>query len=343
MLRWCLKQGVLKENYHHRCIPDGISVTMVFTVYSSVNMKKNYHLCLSAGDETLFRDTADYHRGFNCFASALHKTDATGLAETFMSTHTHMLVQTDDPDEFMYTFRRAYSIYFNHKYQREGRLGEKRHFSMEVAGYHHLLAALSYILRNALHHGVVSIPYAYPHCSVNAIFRKEMGKFQNEELLPPSAYYKHVSRRAEYPDSYKMTANGVFARDTVLDIPQVENLFVTPRAFNFYMSRKSSEEWEKEQAKDENARPPVNLTTIEEGVNLHNRDTMLIFENGKADYRKISDIDLCTMLDEWARTRYAKHSVYQLTRKEQIQIAQELYRTYRLNEVQIRRCLAFHK
>ena len=65
-------------------------------------MKKTFHLCLSAGDEVMFRDLEDYHRGFNCFALALYKTGSTGLVEAFMSTHTHQLVQTCDPRGFMY-------------------------------------------------------------------------------------------------------------------------------------------------------------------------------------------------------------------------------------------------
>ncbi|MBO5941770.1 MAG: hypothetical protein J6Q63_00610, partial [Bacteroidales bacterium] len=98
-------------------------------------MKKTYHLCLSGGDESIFRDQEDYHMGFNYFALALYKTDSTGLAESFMSTHTHQAVQTSAPEEFMYNFRRPYSLYFNHKYQRTGRLGENNHFTMEVIGY----------------------------------------------------------------------------------------------------------------------------------------------------------------------------------------------------------------
>ena len=85
-------------------------------------MKKTYHLCLSAGNEVMFRDLEDYHRGFNCFASALYKTESTGLVESFMSTHTHQLVQTRCPEEFMYNFRQPYSMYFNRKYHRKGRL-----------------------------------------------------------------------------------------------------------------------------------------------------------------------------------------------------------------------------
>lgn len=302
-------------------------------------MKKTYHLCLSAGDEVMFRDLEDYNRGFNCFALALYKTGSTGLVEAFMATHTHQMVQTGNPKEMMFLFRQSYSKYFNHKYHRNGRLGERLHFTMEIIGYHHILAAASYILRNPLHHGVVSIPYAYPHCSVNSIFRREMGKIYDERPLPRKSYPRYIGRRAEYPDSYQMSESGIFLRETVLDIPQVENMFISPRIFNFYMSRKSSEEWETEQKRDGNNIPPVNLTSMENSVKMQDTDKMLIFESGKSDYKKISDIELCTELDELVRKRFGRHSVYQLSSKEKHQIAEDLYRNRHLNLAQIRRCL----
>ena len=212
-------------------------------------MKKTYHVCLSAGEEIMFRDLEDYNRGFNCFALALYKTDSTGLVESFMATHTHQIIQTSDPNEFMWHFRQPYSLYFNHKYQRCGKLGENMHFTLEVVGHYHKLAAMSYVLRNALHHGVVPIPYAYPHCSVNSIFKSEMGKIHSEKLLPERNYSRHIGRRTEYPSNYKMSESGIFVRETVLDITQVEDIFVSPRSFNYYMTRKSSEEWEAEQKK----------------------------------------------------------------------------------------------
>lgn len=303
-------------------------------------MKRTYHLCLSAGDEVMFRDLEDYHRGFNCFALALHKTGSTGLAESIMSTHLHLLAQTEDPKGLMYNLRNPYSKYFNYKYCRTGLLGEKCHFTLEIVGYHHTVAAASYVLRNALHHGVAPIPYSYPHCSANAIFRKDMGKFLNETLLPRSAYSKYIGRRAEYPDSYQMSVNGVFTRESVLDIPQMENLFVSPRAYNYYMSRRSSEEWDAEQKKDNNGLPPVNLTAIESGIQLHGIEKMLLYEGGKSDYRKISDIDLCTELNRIVQTRFGKPSVYCLSDKERIMIANEMFHTYHIGEAQIRRCLA---
>ena len=304
-------------------------------------MKKTYHLCLSAGEEVLFRDLEDYNRGFNCFAIALYKTVSSGLVESFMSTHRHQLVQTEAPTDLMYFFRMSYSMYFNRKYHRSGKLGEKNHFTMEVVGYHHILAASSYVLRNALHHGISPIPYAYPHCSANAIFMKEMGKSPCQRLIDPRHYRRFIGKNAEYPASYKMNESGVFLRESVLDIPQVENLFVTPRAFNWYMSRKSSEEWEAEQGKDKNGKAPINIATIESGVITESTEKMLIYENGKTDYRRPSDIDICTEIDRNILPKYGKTSVYMLTRQEKQQIAEHLYRNLHIGERQIRRCLVF--
>ena len=220
-------------------------------------MKKTYHLCLSAGDEVMFRDVEDYNRGFNCFALALFNTDSTGLVESEMSTHYHQLIQSRHPEEFMRYFRLSYGMYFNRKYHRCGKLGEKNHYTMEVVGYNHMIAAMSYVLRNSLHHGVAPIRYAYPYSSVNSIFMKEMGKEPCSGLLDRRYYHRFINKASAIPDNYVMSENGVFLRESVLDIPQVENLFVSPRAFNWHMTRKSSEEWELEQGRDNNNLLPM--------------------------------------------------------------------------------------
>ena len=288
----------------------------------------------------MFRDLEDYNRGFNYFALALHKTDSTGLVESFMSTHSHQLIQAISPRELMYNFRLPYSMYFNRKYKRKGKVGEDIHFTMEIVGYNHILAAASYVLRNALHHGVAPIPYAYPHCSANAIFMKEMGKSPCTNLLDKRHFRQHIGKTAEVPDHYKMSESGVFLRETVLDIPQVENLFATPRSFNWYMSRKSSEEWEAEQERDKNNLPPINLPVIEKGVRTDTTEKLLIYENGKANYRSPSDIDICTEIDRNILPKYNKASIYLLTRQEKQQIAEQLYCNLHIGEKQIRRCLA---
>ena len=137
-----------------------------------------------------------------------------------------------------------------------------------------------------------------------------------------------------------MDVNGLFVRESVLDIPQVENLFGTPRAFDYYMGRKTSEEWMKEQLRDNNNRPPVTLENIEHRIQLQSLPQMLSYENGKADYRKMSDIDLCHIVDYEILPELGKRSVYQLSSSEKCRIAEILYRRFRTGESQIKRCLA---
>lgn len=303
-------------------------------------MRKTFHLCLSAGNQVLFRDKEDYNRGFNYFALTLYKTGSTGLVESFQSNHCHLMIQTEDPNGFMYVMRQSYSKYFNYKYDRHGRVGEKTHFSLEIRGLHHHLAAMTYVLRNSLHHGLVPIPYTYPHCSVNAIFQEEMGKRPPERLLEERYYHRFTGRKAEWPSSYKMSESGVFLRESVLDIVQVENMYASPRAFSYYMSRKSGEEWEKEQEKDKLDIGPVRLDTIENGIMGQSLDKMLVYESGRANYRRITDMELCTEIDHNIVPKYGKPSVYHLSGTEKLQIGELLYRQYHAGEAQIRRCLA---
>ena len=106
------------------------------------------------------------------------------------------------------------------------------------------------------------------------------------------------------------------------------------------MSRKSSEEWEVEQSKDLYNSPLINIQSIEKGVNTDPIEKLLLFENGKSDYRKLSDIDLCTEIDRNILLKYGKKSIYQLSSEEKAHIANHIHSTLHLNATQIRRCLA---
>ena len=64
-----------------------------------------------------------------------------------------------------------------------------------------------------LYHGVAPIPSAYPYCSVNVIFQREMGERPEQNLLPAKSFYRFIGRNADVPDNYKMSASGLFLRD----------------------------------------------------------------------------------------------------------------------------------
>lgn len=193
-------------------------------------MKKLFHLCVSSPKEVLFRSEEDFRRIENCLALALFKTDSKLLADSFMSNHYHLAVQTENSGQFMQSMRIAYNKYFNNKYLRSGILGEPHYFSIELNGIYHILAALSYVFRNALHHGVASTPYEYAHSSVNCIFARQLGKrFPDNILSDKNEIKKHLPPNNALPKGYKMDSNGLILRESYLETSQVELLYGTPR------------------------------------------------------------------------------------------------------------------
>lgn len=67
---------------------------------------------------------------------------------------------------------------------------------------------------------------------------------------------------------------------------------------------------------------------------------MQIYESGKENYRRPSDIDICMEIDRNILPKYGKPSIYMLTRLEKQKIAEHLYRNLKIGEKQIQRCLA---
>ena len=199
-----------------------------------------YQICYASHQEVLFRSEADMNTAFNSLCSALYKTGSRCLAETFMSNHHHGCYDTKCPGELMRISRDSYTRYFNEKYERRGMLGEKGIYYVVVEGLRHLLAALTYTLRNCVHHGVEASPFAYPYSSINAYFRKELGKASSDSiLLTPAQIRATLPRRAVFDPSWKMGPEGVFLRESVVAVSIVEAAYATPQAFNYMMGRKS--------------------------------------------------------------------------------------------------------
>lgn len=208
---------------------------------------------------------------------------------------------------------------------------------MDIVGVYHRLAALSYTFRNALHHGVAPTPFAYRYSSVNAVFRKELGKWTDEELLPRKAFYRYLPDKAEVPETYRMNKSGLLLRESVLDIPQVEFIYGSPRNFLFYMNRLTGEEWEKEQHKEGGV--AFTLRSCESGVQMNDVSTMLKNEYGRGNYNIMTDIGLCQEIDNHYLKKYGVCSVYQLDLKFKQEIADELWRRYRVGRDRIERTL----
>lgn len=309
-------------------------------------MQKTYHLCYTSHKEVMYRNEEDMNRSFNCLCSALKKTGSRCLAEIDIPNHHHGCYETECPGNLIQIKRQAYTHYFNEKYGRKGSLGDPGYFEMELDGLQHKLAAISYTLRNAVHHGITSTPFEWPYGSANVYFRKELGKSIVPDILLTSAQIEAtLPRRAQFCAEWKMDRDGVFLRESVIETSVVENLYATPKAFNYYVTRQSGADWSKEQEADGNALPPVTLEGFEalvlqrDAFRAQTVADMLRSEKARSASLRLNDLQLCEIIDRQYVPRFQAQSVYQLSMREKNAIASELYRQRLAVEAQIRRCL----
>ena len=295
----------------------------------------------------MFRNAEDMNRSFNCLCSALYKTGSRCLAENDLPTHHHGCYETECPNELIRIKRHAYTNYFNEKYGRKGPLGETGYFSSAIDGLQHKLAVISYTIKNTVHHGITSTPFEWPYCSANAFFRKELGKlFVPDILLSPVQIENALPRRAAFDPRWQMGVDGVFLRESVVETSVVENLYATPKAFNYLVTRLSGDDWSKEQEADNNGLPPVTLDSFEEWVlrrdSYREQTISEMLRNEKARHAPLglNDLQLCEIIDNQYVTRYKAFSVYQLSVRQKNEIANELSRRYHLGSAQVRRCMA---
>lgn len=302
-------------------------------------MKESYHLCFTSHDEVMFRDAEDHGMFLNILALRGFALETEVECEAEMSTHVHMNAFTAQPGRFAGQVRMSYTKWFNAKYGREGRFGEKYTFISKVEGFYHQLVVFSYILRNGLHHCAAATAFGYPYCSVREQFADDLGMAQEvaghwskEEMA------SILPRYSEFPDEYQMTAQGVFLRRSFMEIRKVEQYYATPRGYLYQMNRLTDESWSREQLQDQTG-PPVTLRDVEQ-ADENTVAQLLKNESGRGfKHGRMQDLDVCHLIDHDLLPGYGVQSVYQLTATQKQRIARQLFYEFHLPEHQIRRCL----
>jgi len=292
-------------------------------------MRKTYHYCLSSHDEVLFRDQEDFNYAFNCLSLAGFEIESRQLAEAFMSTHLHSCNQTDDPNYLYYLARNMYSRYFNHKYHRKGRLGEKIPFVSEVIGNKRLIACNSYILRQGLHHGICASPFEYKNCSVGVVFQEELGHRFDKELLPDHKRHLYLPEGRKLKKGIRMDKDGLLFREDVVDVNYLEEMYISVRGFVYKMNLKDSREWEKEQLIENGQSPVISLDTMEPWASPGQISKMKRNECAPVDNNRMTDLELCELIDCIYVPRLSKRStdnrLYDLSESARAQIGNTLY------------------
>ena len=307
-------------------------------------MKQLYHICITCHAETLFRDEKDPRCITNLLALVAFACQVEIWVDAMMATHLHLIVFGEPKQVRIFAGRLKMRIakYHRGRHGGTGPLFDPETFVLCLDGNNHILAAISYVLRNGMHHGVSATPFGYRDCSVNDLFRADLGKAPvRKEIVSRPEIAACLPRYAEFPDHYAMDMNGTFLRSSFEELRRVELYYKTPRAFLYQMNRLSSEEWEREQRKDNNAEAPVTLDRLEPGADSLSMAEWLENEKGY-NYRpdRKTDMQVCQLIDGIYLPSFGKSSVYQLDDQSKIRLADRLAREQRLPLAQLYRCLA---
>lgn len=307
-------------------------------------MKRLYHFCITCHNEVLFRDGEDIRNITNILALECFACGVELWADAIMSTHLHGIAFAEEEQMTLCCQRLKMRItkYHRNRHHGAGPLFDPKQFLLPLEGNNHVLAAISYVLRNGLHHGQSATPFSYPHCSANFLFRRDLGK---DALVPAIAsraeIIRYLPRRSDFPDHFAMDRGGMLLRSSFENLQMLEHYYRTPRCFDYYMSRLSGEEWQREQLQDQTSDRPVTLELLEPANEHEPLAMMLAGEKGYSySPSRLSDQDVCKLIDGEYVPGYHADSVYRLSREQRVRIGDDLVRRLRIAPAQAHRCLA---
>ncbi len=307
---------------------------------------KFYHICFTSHNEVLCRNHTDYSILFNCIVQAVINTNSKLLAYCIMSNHVHIAVCTEGLalTNLVKRIRTSYTQMFNHIYQRNGSLGDPSFYRIELQGRCHTVTALSYILRNPMHHNVCANPYDYPFSSINLYFRKSLSsvpfvRYKNANI----SRCRLVRRNNVLPKNMAFDSNGQILPQNIVENTIVESLFGSYNAFQYYMHRRNYEEWSLEQLSDGNNIKPISIEYIEPFLTSDEIKRAILQSPNWQREETISDLELCHIIDEEYLPYFKVRSYAQLTHEQKKEIYTVLCRRFMFASNQIARCLGFGK
>ena len=285
-------------------------------------------ICIKSENELMHREEEDYRSGISKMALAAHRTGTHLFAFAFMSTHVHMVVQSPDISRFVSNYRNSYTKWFNYKYGRTGRLGERYFYTVPLDSFYRILHAVNYVLRNPVHHLVADTAIGYEFCSARYVFTEDLNMDEPRSNRRCSRFYPE---NVPLPKSLWLNENGMISPKSFLEIPAVENLYMTVKNYMFYMNRPSYSDLDKPNAGEK----PLTINNIEPSCDI---EELQQNERKRSVKDFVKDMDLCRLID---KEILSERSYAQLTDREKKRVASQVSsRLPRCPLKQIYRCLA---
>ncbi|MDD4980052.1 MAG: transposase [Candidatus Omnitrophica bacterium] len=131
-----------------------------------------YHLITRGNQKReVFKCREDHLFYLSLLKKFKRKHNFRAYAYCLMPNHVHLLGEMDDHlllSSFMHDLNRAYTLYFNNKYEEVGHLWQGRFKSMIITKDNYLIECINYIELNPLKAGLVKQLSEYPWNSYNA-------------------------------------------------------------------------------------------------------------------------------------------------------------------------------
>ena len=278
----------------------------------------------------MFRGRQDYIRFINSMALLADKYEVRILAFAVMSNHYHIGLMADSFERFSHSLKVSYANYYRSRYN--SRIPASSTFTLEAVGNLHIVALLSYILRNPVHHGLVGHPFAYPYSSASSYFTYMSSLYS----IGHHPAIKREKTRA--PDTFVSDREGMIDPMSFVDFRMVETLYATSGRFMYCLSRYSGPKWEMDQLEEDASALPVTLRNVEsQGVDY---DECLKNERGHGKLL-IPDQLICEWVDSVMVPGYDCRSFAELTPMQLKEVSRKIRSKWNVSDEQFRRCL-FH-
>lgn len=299
--------------------------------------EKIYHIVISSERGLLCRDDQDYTRFENYIAFSVLRDSCTLLAHSVMSTHVHIAIVGTSLKSFIERLKKSYTTYYNAKYSTKGPVCTRNTYFREVSGWHAIKALISYILRNPLHHGITETPFQYAHSSIRAYFRKEL-RLWTSEKEDSASIAQYICMRTDGSTSrLPADENGRVLLNQFVNYGRVEYLYRSARSFLHSMIRWNTEDWNREQQKENPAAEPIDLRTSEPmpGMTV---EQMRSYEKGVFRL-PVRDSEICRHLDKEILLQMGIRSFAWLNPAQRRELSTYLQRHFHISQEQASRCL----
>lgn len=300
-----------------------------------------YHICFTSHSEVLCRQHLDYVTLINSLLQAAINTDSLLIAFVIMSSHVHIAVITSNPGILVQRIRSSYTQQFNDRYFRKGRMGDKYYFKLAMEGRLHITAAFSYIMRNPVHHRVCANPFAYPYSTIHMYFNSQKSpQFLSDKGIAEARMKDTIRKKNILPAGIQFDLSGMIDLSSVVNTEIFEGYFGSYRAFHYGLSRNDYDNWQNEQIKELSEKPPVTLSSIEPHLPVGKIKEMMAHNTAWLREVKMTDMELCEMIDGKYISDFHRRSYAELTDSEKIAVAQHILENKFVPITQLARCLS---